>query len=377
MRKPIAAFLIFSLVALVASAQVYNYNFDTPTQFTKTVNFASGGTVTLAGTTTVTGAFSQTGSGGITLANGESINTDTDDVFDLTRDDAGTVTLTCSDDDATAALTVRPGGAAAGVFGGSSMTSFTVTTDGTGTGEVVLPLQSIAAGEIVNDTIDGTELADTITLDAALVLTGAVAINVGNSLATAVTIATDGTGTGELVLPSESVAAGEITNLTRTENIPIFSLIECTTDAGALIGFDTTADALPDFACSATDGLGCSLTFDDTGGSVDTAKACGALVVPDDYASGGAFVFRVTKDAESAANTEVINVQISNDAAALEAAGTATVTTNTIAEYTVTPTIAGLAAGESVGFTVSITSGGTADDTVNIWSIGFEYTAVQ
>ena len=96
-------------------------------------------------------------------------------------------------------------------IGATTNDSFTVTTDGTGTGEVVLPLQSIAAGEIVNDTVDGTELADTLTLDAALVVTGAFAHNYGNSLATAITIATDGTGDAELVLPLLSVSNGELT----------------------------------------------------------------------------------------------------------------------------------------------------------------------
>lgn len=376
-RSLAALFTIFAFVTLPSNAQaVCSSNFDREACFNSVVTFGTPSAVTFAGTTTFTVAPVFPG-GGLSLANSESLNTDTDAVFDFTRNDAGVVTITASDDNATAALTVLPGGAAAMILGGASMTSLTVTTDGTGTGEVALPLQSIAGAEMVNDTIDGTELADTITLDAALVLTGAVAVNIGNSLATAVTIATDGTGTGELVLPAESVAAAEITNLTRTVNIPLRSFIECTTDAGADINFTDGADAFPDFINSATDGTGFTLTFDDTGGSVDTAYVCNQLVVPDDYASGGAFVFRVTKDAETGANTELLNVQISNDGGALEAAGTATITTNTVAEYTVTPTIAGLAAGESVSFTVRITSGGTADDTVNIHSVGFEYTAVQ
>lgn len=318
MKKIALALAAFAFVAPAAHAITCSQNLaPAGTCLTGVLEVKSGGQITVlsGGTLDVQGTFTQSGAGGLTLANSESINTDTDAVFDLTRNDAGTVTLTCSDDDATCAFTVRPGGAAAGTFGGASMTTFTVTTDGTGDGEVVLPTGSVSAGEILD--------------------------------------------------------------LTRTISVPIFSMIECTTDAGALIGFDATADALPDFSCSATDGLGCSLTFDAVGGSVDTAKACGVFVVPADYASGGAFIFRATKSAETGANSEVINVQISNDGAALEAAGTATTSGTAAATYTVTPTIAGLAAGESVGFAVSVTSGGTADDAVNILSIGFTYTATQ
>lgn len=93
--------------------------------------------------------------GAITLENGESLHTGTDDTFDFTRDDAGTVTITASDNDATAALTVLPGGAAAMTLGGASTTAVTITTDGTGNGEVVLPAGSIGTTEV----LDGTLLA--------------------------------------------------------------------------------------------------------------------------------------------------------------------------------------------------------------------------
>lgn len=120
-----------------------------------TLDIQAGTTVTNAATTTMSGAVTFSASGGITLANGESLNTGSDDVFDFTRDDAGTVTITASDNDATAALTVLPGGAAAMTIGGASTTAITLTTDGTGTGEVVLPTGAISTGEIA----DGTLLA--------------------------------------------------------------------------------------------------------------------------------------------------------------------------------------------------------------------------
>ena len=140
--------------------------------------------------------------------NSESLLNSADATFDFTRNDAGVVTLTASDDNAVAALTVTPGGAAAMILGSGTTTTLnltsngamtlgaatsdtmtliatgafdignnvatavTIDTDGTGDAELVLPLQSVAAGEILNDTIDGSELVDAITLDADLSFTG-------------------------------------------------------------------------------------------------------------------------------------------------------------------------------------------------------------
>lgn len=67
---------------------------------------------------------------GLTFANNsESIADGTDGAFDFTRNDSGTVTLTASDDDATAAMTVDPGGAAALTLGSADVTSVNVVAD--------------------------------------------------------------------------------------------------------------------------------------------------------------------------------------------------------------------------------------------------------
>lgn len=72
-----------------------------------------------------------TDSAGIWIgASGESLVNATDGTFDFTRDEAGTVTITASDNDSTAAMTVLPGGAAAMVIGGATTTSVTINTDG-------------------------------------------------------------------------------------------------------------------------------------------------------------------------------------------------------------------------------------------------------
>lgn len=91
-----------------------------------------------------------TATGTLTLGNSETLDTATDAVFKFSRNDTGIVTLTCADNDATCAMTLDPGGAAALVLGSADVTSLTVTTDSTGTAEVALPTGSI----------DGTELED-------------------------------------------------------------------------------------------------------------------------------------------------------------------------------------------------------------------------
>lgn len=91
--------------------------------------------------------------GTVALPNAESIANSTDGSFTLARNDAGVVTIVAADNDATAALTVQPGGAAAMTLGGASMTALTVTSDGTGNAEVVLPAASVGAAEVGHATL--------------------------------------------------------------------------------------------------------------------------------------------------------------------------------------------------------------------------------
>ena len=67
---------------------------------------------------------------------------------------------------ATGAVTYDAGGASAIIVGSADVTSITLTTDGSGTAEVVLPLQSVAGAEILNDTVEATEIDDTLSPEA-------------------------------------------------------------------------------------------------------------------------------------------------------------------------------------------------------------------
>jgi len=180
-------FTIAAVLVLVAGVSVAQYapgsNYDEPGGLRSVIqgsldvvsggdlDIESGAALKLAGTTvTATAAELNAidgvgGAGGLTLANGESLNTNTDDVFDFTRDDAGIVTLTCSDDNAVAACTYDAGGAAPIVVGSADVTIVTITTDDTGDGtDLVLPAQGVNGSEILNNTVTAVQTSDTLCL---------------------------------------------------------------------------------------------------------------------------------------------------------------------------------------------------------------------
>jgi hypothetical protein len=164
--------------------------------FSDKLTVPSGSTISIAGGVTMSGT------GGITLANSESLNTDTDATFDFTRNNAGAVTLTSSDNDATAAMTVDPGGNATLTLGSAADTVTIAATSGL----TLENSESLNAG--TDATFDFTRNdAGTVTLtasdnDATAALTvqsggaaalgldagGAAAVNIGNTNATSVSI---------------------------------------------------------------------------------------------------------------------------------------------------------------------------------------------
>ncbi len=222
-----------------------------------------------------------------------------------------------------------------------------------------------------------------VTMDGALTVTGASTLT-GN-VAAAGTLGVTGLSTlsggativGTVTVDAGAIGSTAIANISRTVSISLISFMECTTDAGANIDFSDDADAFPDFTGIATDGLGFFLEYDSTSATEDTARACNNLSVPEDYASDGKFELVVGKDAETGANTEVINCAGSIGGAALGTVGTVTISGTALVAYSCVPTLTGLAAGNYLGFTLYVTSGGTVDDDTNIYSVGFQYTATQ
>lgn len=216
-----------------------------------------------------------------------------------------------------------------------------------------------------------------VTLGAPLSSPDTLALDSGTSNFGNVTLAGNLSVSGTTTLATGEIGSSEIADTTRIINVPLYSFIDCQTDAGAAIGFDTTADALADFVNSATDGTGFTLRFDDTGSTEDqNMEVCSQFTVPGEYASGGQFRIRADKDADTGA-TEVLNVGVSVNGAALQTAGTATTSGSTTATYMVTPTIAALAGWDAVSFYISVTSDGTMNDVVDLQSVAFVYTASQ
>lgn len=184
------------------------------------------------------------------------------------------------------------------------------------------------------------------------------------------------TFTGNPVVPTGSVSSAEVADVSRAVNLPLRSWYDCDTNAGADLGFSETGDALPDFSNSSTDGLGMVILFDDTGGTPDVgSEICSNLVVPPDYASGGALLVRALKDTHTGV-AEWLNAKVSINGAALGTGSAATTSGTATTAYTLTP--AGTySAGASVSATVWLTSTGTISDTVSIAGVEWVYTATQ
>lgn len=183
---------------------------------------------------------------------------------------------------------------------------------------------------------------------------------------------------GTVTLAASQIDSTEIANVTRSMNLPLLSFYECTTNAGAAIVWGENATSvLPEWINSSTDGLGAVIRFDATSSYVDTGYICATMIVPPDYVSGGALVAEVAKTAETAGATEILDCQGSINGAALGTVGTVTVTGASAHSVTCTPTLTALAAGNSVNFTIYVTSGGTRDDGVDLLGVEFTYTATQ
>ncbi len=91
------------------------------------------------------------------------------DTASLDISGAGNITGVAASITGAGALTLTPAAASGltlGTTGGGNTTSITLATDSTGDAEVVLPGQSISAGEILNDTITSTQLNAALTFSA-------------------------------------------------------------------------------------------------------------------------------------------------------------------------------------------------------------------
>jgi hypothetical protein len=324
---------------------------------------------------------------------GDSIQNTAAGEYTFQKDESGNVTLLPADSDANTQLTVTAtgtgnlllttDGAGAVTVGDSVTTTLTLTNNGAmalGNATTTDSLALATAGAI---TI-GTAAADTVTIAA----TGA--FDIGNNVATAVTIDTDGTGDGELVLPSESVSNGEITNIVRSIPLPLNVWWPCNADG--LLESDDAADAFPDFGRGS--GLGTAMShviqWDVTGGSVDTEEICVTVNVPQDYASGSAFhvtfLDTATNDHDYDEFTLVQSPDSPEDtstAVPTLGLGTGASTTTTVCDgattasdlFVCTWTTEAVAIGDTLVFGFGPTAGDT--EALTMFGAEWRYTAVQ
>jgi len=89
-----------------------------------------------------------------------------DDTLKFTRNDSGSVTYTCADDDANAECVFAGGGTGKTSIGTATSTSAQIYTDGTGDAELVVPNDSIGTAEITDDTITFDNISDSSAVDA-------------------------------------------------------------------------------------------------------------------------------------------------------------------------------------------------------------------
>lgn len=250
----------------------------------------------------------------IVLENDESIDGQTASTITFGRDDAGTVTLTARDTDATAALTIKPGGAAAMTIGGASTTSVDITTDG---GTVTIDGVGITPGGVTADPAAGNW---TFTKTSA---GGAVLIGADDAGAADTTL--DTTGAGAITIGSADVTGITLTHdggSLSTATASTLTLTALTTADATFIGADaagaanTTLDTTGAGAITigSADVTAVTITTDATGDGTDVVLPTGAIstgevldgtILAADIGTAGVDVIQICGDATTVNNNTV------------------------------------------------------------------------
>jgi hypothetical protein len=171
-----------------------------------------------------------------------------------------------------------------------------------------------------------------------------------------------------------TLTGADIANPTRSVNLPLLSFMEQgAPGAGAFIDFDSANRAVaPDFA--KTSSAMPVIVYDDDPGDEDLSPVASTFSVPPDYASGGSFALRVSKDAHGGVDENIsCFVSVNGDPQDFGSGVATTSAANTVYTDTPTPTPT-YAAGDSVAVGCQTNA---HDNTVRFHSIEFRYTATQ
>lgn len=198
----------------------------------------------------------------------------TDATFTVIRNDAGVVTYNCADNNANADCVFAAGGTGISTLGSATSASAAITTDGTGTGELVVPNDSIS---LTTET-DGNYVASVAT-SSATGLTGGAAGSEG----TAISLAFDYTAT---------VGAD-----------PALAANTCVFGVNGLVCEGATADGFEYFFTLPDPGADVTATFPTAAGTIvgsgDTGTVTGTMI-GNDAVDGADLADSVTMDGNQA-----------------------------------------------------------------------------
>lgn len=173
----------------------------------------------------------------------------------------------------------------------------------------------------------------------------------------------------------------DVPNVQRSISIPLTSFVDCTTPSGALLNFSSGADNAPDFVNSAEFGGGFTITYDDDAITDQDFRICAQLMVPADYASGGSFQVRTTKNGDNGYFDEYLYCAANVNNSGLGYYNYDFVYQSSSTLLGCTPGMT-LTAGSSLSFYLAVSGGAGCcaigmDDSVSIHSVAFVYTATQ
>jgi hypothetical protein len=248
---------------------------------------------------------------------------------------------------------------------------------------------TIHSGDIIDLEVKGRDLADG-SVTTSKINDGAMkSTDIGDGEVRSADVANDTTGgalTGTDIANTDSLGSPEIgglgsadiTDTTRSVDLPLGSFVDLV--AQSAIDFNSSNSApSPDFAIFG----GPFIVFDDDSGSEDTGSIGSSFSVPHDFASGGSFAVRLSKDAHTTDVTEHFQClggvnPTPNPGETFNLFGDAVeITTVDNTAYTI-GNPPSYAAGDSAVVVCKVPQiGPSQDDIVRLHSIEFRYTATQ
>jgi hypothetical protein len=183
-------------------------------------------------------------------------------------------------------------------------------------------------------------------------------------------------------LAGDSVGPDQVADPDRSVNLPLASFVNDTDSTTLDFGPNPDNGTTPNFAI-----VGSKLVIewnDNSAGPADRDSVETGFAVPADYASGGHFVVRISKDGTDDIERVVCSAAVNQGGFSAGANSEHAITDAPITAYTLTPSgagfVEGFAAGDAASFRCTIddgVSGTTAQDRVRLHSAAFVYKAAQ